>query len=471
MVTLALVALLAQDPVISGDRSIVSKCEVSTDAEYGYTKDKPIRVGGTPLLGPARQRRYLQALVSPTGQAVAFARRGSLVPNAEGIILDLYEVTYTGLEKPIELYLDLYRWEPPKAPKGFACAREFGLAAPDLNPPRPPVPPGGTIPPGRTGGPLPGGNPRPPSWERMVAFAVEAGKREDLPPIPLDPYGSTRYGVAFDPFTRVARAARASGGSVPDPMRVTRFAVETLVVAFPVTCDGVTASPLDVTMVYNGRTRSRSVDVLTGGDLQKEVPDYKVPDGAIGVTMSGSTLLPGQLTIVYDRAPCNGDSKSVTLNVSRQSAPTTRVQPVWPAGVPVPPEGAVRVTVHALIDHEGVPTEIRVADGPEAFHAAAIEAMKKSRFGAHLINGVPIRGPRPVASMFVFQPPRPRPPAGRPATGDAAAPRDVSAHQLVVLSILEDPSGNRIGRAFEVEGAAHAPAGPDRVLIPWSPNR
>lgn len=44
-----------------------------------------------------------------------------------------------------------------------------------------------------------------------------------------------------------------------------------------------------------------------------------------------------------------------------------------------------------------------------------------------------------------------------------------SPHQLVVLSILEDPSGNRIGRAFEVEGATRGPSGPDRVLIPWSP--
>ena len=53
-----------------------------------------------------------------------------------------------------------------------------------------------------------------------------------------------------------------------------------------------------------------------------------------------------------------------------------------------------------------------------------------------------------------------------PASPWAAAP-----HHLVVLSILEDPSGNRIGRAFEVEGATEGPAAPERVLIPWSPAR
>ena len=52
-----------------------------------------------------------------------------------------------------------------------------------------------------------------------------------------------------------------------------------------------------------------------------------------------------------------------------------------------------------------------------------------------------------------------------------AQPWAAAAHQLVVLSILEDPSGNRIGRAFEVEGATRGPAAPERVLIPWSPLR
>ena len=62
---LTLVLLLAQQPAAAGDRSIVSKCAVETDAEWGYTKAKPIKVGGSPLLGPARQRQFLQTLASP----------------------------------------------------------------------------------------------------------------------------------------------------------------------------------------------------------------------------------------------------------------------------------------------------------------------------------------------------------------------------------------------------------------------
>ena len=405
MVTSALlVVLIAQTPPLTGERSVVSQCEVATDSDYGYSKEKPIKVGGTPMFGPARQRRFLSALAGPGGQPVSFRRRGSLKPNAEDIILDLYEVTYPGLEKPIELYLDLYRWDPPKAPMGLLCARAIGLEPTENTkpgemppPPPPPAPP--------RAGPPPGGFPRIPPWSRFVDFAIAVGKVEELPPIPLDPNGSTRYGVAFDPFTMVSRTMRATG-SVPDQMRDNAFQRETLIVAFPLVCDGVTATPVDVSMAYNGRTMSRSVDVLKGDALKKRTPAYAVPDGAIGVMMSGSSLLPGQLTIRYDRAPCGGARDSVDLAVSRQSEPPARVAPVWPEGVPVPPEGVVRVTLHALIDSNGVPTEITVADGPEPFHAAAIAAMKAAVYPAHRINGVPSRSPRPVATTISFMPPR-----------------------------------------------------------------
>jgi hypothetical protein len=65
--------------------------------------------------------------------------------------------------------------------------------------------------------------------------------------------------------------------------------------------------------------------------------------------------------------------------------------------------------------------------------------------------------------------------SGRPLDGDItldaadtrwtfrpAAPWAAGEHQLVALSILEDPAGNRIGRAFEVDMArAAATASPD----------
>ena len=37
-------------------------------------------------------------------------------------LLDRYEVTYPGLEKPVVLYLNYYDYERPKIPVGFSKA-------------------------------------------------------------------------------------------------------------------------------------------------------------------------------------------------------------------------------------------------------------------------------------------------------------------------------------------------------------
>ena len=48
-------------------------------------------------------------------------------------------------------------------------------------------------------------------------------------------------------------------------------------------------------------------------------------------------------------------------------------------------------------------------------------------------------------------------------------PWSVGAYQLVVLSILEDPAGNRIGRPFDVDAFDRIdPSGsPERTLVPF----
>jgi hypothetical protein len=88
---------------------------------YGYTPEDPIKVGG----GPQGEREYLQYLRGPEGQRLQFRRRGSCcgfkdpsLPMGGGL-LDMYEVTYEGLEEPVTLYLDMYRREDPRAPAGF----------------------------------------------------------------------------------------------------------------------------------------------------------------------------------------------------------------------------------------------------------------------------------------------------------------------------------------------------------------
>ena len=104
-----------------GLTAATSKCPIATDRAYGLTTASPVKVGGDFNQGPARERQYLSALRGPNGQGLSFVRRGSTM-SPDKTILDLWEVSYAGLAKPIQIYLDQYREEPLKAPQGFVCA-------------------------------------------------------------------------------------------------------------------------------------------------------------------------------------------------------------------------------------------------------------------------------------------------------------------------------------------------------------
>ena len=104
-----------------GLTAATSKCAIATDATYGVTAASPIKVGGDFKEGPARERQYLSSLRGPNGQGLTFVRRGSTMA-PDKTILDAWEVSYSGLAKPIVLFLDEYHEEPLKAPQGFVCA-------------------------------------------------------------------------------------------------------------------------------------------------------------------------------------------------------------------------------------------------------------------------------------------------------------------------------------------------------------
>lgn len=103
-------------------------CPLTADPTYGYAQENPIRVGGGPFGGPARERAYLDHLLGPDGQTVAYDRIASTEFN--GAILDAFAVTYPGQTEQVTLYIDEYAFGPPKAPLGFRCAGPFPLPAP-----------------------------------------------------------------------------------------------------------------------------------------------------------------------------------------------------------------------------------------------------------------------------------------------------------------------------------------------------
>ncbi len=97
---------------------------ISDDSTYGYDQKNPIKVGGG-ASGPTNERRYLNALLGPNSESITYNRLGSCcaTPSENGLMgyamLDIYEIKYTGLEKPIRLYINMYDPGILKAPKGF----------------------------------------------------------------------------------------------------------------------------------------------------------------------------------------------------------------------------------------------------------------------------------------------------------------------------------------------------------------
>ena len=104
--------------------------ETSSDATYGFTQTNPVRVGGGREAGARNQQRYLNALLGPKGQPIAYQHEGSCCAFtlADGGVdnegqLDVYTITWKGQQAPLKLYLNMYEEGPLAAPAGLTAAR------------------------------------------------------------------------------------------------------------------------------------------------------------------------------------------------------------------------------------------------------------------------------------------------------------------------------------------------------------
>lgn len=90
--------------------------QLGTDPTYGYTPENPIKVGSEDLRkGSSREKFYLNALRSSTGQAIAFERIGSCChfQTPHGMMdgtgmLDVFKIIVPGVEQPRILYINMY---------------------------------------------------------------------------------------------------------------------------------------------------------------------------------------------------------------------------------------------------------------------------------------------------------------------------------------------------------------------------
>lgn len=104
---------------------------LSVHEGYGLSEKSAIKVAGMAGSGPGSERAYLNMLCGPDGEKIKYRRTGSCChfnsPNSPFAMLDMYEVTYDGLDKPVIVYLNMY--DPPEGrlipPAGLKMKNEM----------------------------------------------------------------------------------------------------------------------------------------------------------------------------------------------------------------------------------------------------------------------------------------------------------------------------------------------------------
>jgi hypothetical protein len=104
--------------------------EYSKDTKYGYDKDYPINVFYYNTRNETiNQERFLNALAGPKGEKISFSKLESCCPfptkrsEMGAGLLDVYEVKWEGLKKPVILYMNIYEKGALKVPIGFSSTK------------------------------------------------------------------------------------------------------------------------------------------------------------------------------------------------------------------------------------------------------------------------------------------------------------------------------------------------------------
>ncbi len=114
-------------------KSILSLANTSDDKKYGFTSEKPVKVGTGPDGGPANNRAYLDLLRDANGKPVKYERKGSCCPyeTENGLfgsgMLDKYEITFTnnkGKTVTATVFITFYDYEEPQILKGLFTVKK-----------------------------------------------------------------------------------------------------------------------------------------------------------------------------------------------------------------------------------------------------------------------------------------------------------------------------------------------------------
>jgi hypothetical protein len=360
---------------VPGLTAEASTCPVSRDATYGLTVDNPIKTGGGDMYMAARQVKFMSALRGPAGEGVHFKRTGSMPPQPDGTILDIYAVDIKG-ERKTTIYMDGYHWADPAAPQGFLCGAPMNLAPP---------------------GPDPFDTTR-----KLNAFAVTLGSA-DVDPISMDPDGSRVHGVVYDHVRLIALAARAAAasGTPLDPAKLPRQVENPhlVVIAAPLVCEGETIAPESVRLTDSAGNQPRAIGTASGAKIADLSPGLAGQPDAVAIAYSVPELIAGARTTVHYAKPCAGmQDVQLPVAITRPHVVSEAPAPP-PPGKTVPPEGA-KVVMQVFVTPDGSASNPMFVSGAYEFTAAAAESLKGWKFEPARANKAPVYKAEQVAVVI-----------------------------------------------------------------------
>lgn len=104
--------------------------EYSKDPKYGYNKDYPVNIFYKNVNNDSiNQPRFLNALAGPKGEKITYKKLENCCPfptkkNEMGVgMLDVYELTWEGQNKPVKLYLNIYEKGYLRVPVGLTLKK------------------------------------------------------------------------------------------------------------------------------------------------------------------------------------------------------------------------------------------------------------------------------------------------------------------------------------------------------------
>jgi hypothetical protein len=116
-------------PTLTKDNTFLIT-EYSQDAKYGYDPDYPVNVFYKNSKDEnLNAQRYLNALAGPKGEKIFYKKLESCCPfpskrtEMGAGFLDVYEITWVGLQKPLKLYLNIYERGYLLIPIGFSAKK------------------------------------------------------------------------------------------------------------------------------------------------------------------------------------------------------------------------------------------------------------------------------------------------------------------------------------------------------------